>query len=232
MRGSGGVSHVAQLSDGRLPGADPEQDLRLHQRLRPGPRPGRLPDAARLRPLRDRLRPMAAGRAIVSIRSSRSARRDDNPGGSPGRARTESSPRASPTISRRSRTSSASRATSRIILRNGRPEFDRQVAQADPNFFRRSSIAFVRGDAAAALRRPDSMVLSRSEAMNLFGSLDIVGRTLTCSAAASSRISRSPGVFEDIPRNSHMNFRAVGRHRRRSSKEPNAVGDASTAGSI
>ncbi len=54
-----GAEHVAQLYDRRRPGAGQEQDLCLHQHLRPRHRPRRLPDAAPLRPLRDQLRQLA-----------------------------------------------------------------------------------------------------------------------------------------------------------------------------
>ena len=54
--------------------------------------------------------------------------------------------------------------------------------------------------------------------MNRFGSIDVVGQTVTAVRRGEQQSLRVTGVFEDIPRNSHMNFRAVGRHQRRSDK--------------
>ena len=97
-----------------------------------------------------------------------------------------------------------------VFLRNGEPSFV-EVALADANFFRVLQLPFVRGDPSRALSGMDSLVLSRSEAMNRFGSLDVVGQTVTIVRGGEQENLRVTGVFEDIPRNSHMNFRAVGR---------------------
>jgi putative ABC transport system permease protein len=97
-----------------------------------------------------------------------------------------------------------------VMVQRGEPSFI-DAAQADPNFFRVLQLPFLRGDRARALDRPDALVLSRSEAMNRFGSLDIVGETVTIIRGGEQENLRVTGIFEDIPRNSHMNFGAVGR---------------------
>src|SRR5688572_1552558 len=97
-----------------------------------------------------------------------------------------------------------------VFLRNGEPSFA-EMAVADENFFRVLQLPFLRGDPAAALRGMDSLVLSRSEAINRFGSLDIIGQTVTSIRGGEQSSLRVTGIFEDIPRDSHMNFRMVGR---------------------
>jgi len=97
-----------------------------------------------------------------------------------------------------------------VFLQGGEPSFA-DMAVADENFFRVLQLPFLRGDPATALRGMDSLVLSRSEAMNRFGSLDIIGQTVTAIRAGEQYSLRVTGIFEDIPRNSHMNFRMVGR---------------------
>jgi putative ABC transport system permease protein len=97
-----------------------------------------------------------------------------------------------------------------VFLRGGEPTFAEMVV-ADENFFRVLQLPFLRGDPATALAGMDSLVLSRSEAMNRFGSLDILGETVTAIRRGEQYSLRVSGIFEDIPRNSHMNFRMVGR---------------------
>ena len=97
-----------------------------------------------------------------------------------------------------------------VFLLGAEPRFA-DMAVADENFFRVLQLPFLRGDPATALSGMDSLVLSRSEAINLFGSLDVLGRTITSIRRGEQQSLRVTGVFEDIPRNSHMNFRAVGR---------------------
>jgi putative ABC transport system permease protein len=97
-----------------------------------------------------------------------------------------------------------------VFVRNGEPSFA-EMAVADENFFRVLQLPFLRGDPATALRGMDSLVLSRSEAINRFGSLDIIGQTVTSIRGGEQSSLRVTGIFEDIPRDSHMNFRMVGR---------------------
>ena len=47
--------------------------------------------------------------------------------------------------------------------------------------------------------------------MNLFGSVDVIGRTIPAILRGEETSMRVTGVFEDLPRNSHMNFRAFAR---------------------
>ena len=82
---------------------------------------------------------------------------------------------------------------------------------ADPNFFDIVRLPFLRGDPASALSGTDSLVLTRREAMSRFGGIDIVGRTVTALRRGEQYNLRVTGVIEDLPRNSHMDFRMIGR---------------------
>ncbi|WP_129791968.1 ABC transporter permease [Sphingosinicella sp. CPCC 101087] len=97
-----------------------------------------------------------------------------------------------------------------VFLQEGEPVFV-EMYLTDENFFRILQLPFLRGDPATALSGMDALVLSRSEAMNRFGSLDIIGRTVTSMRGGEQYSLRVTGIFEDIPRNSHMPFRALGR---------------------
>ncbi|HEX8216882.1 MAG TPA: FtsX-like permease family protein [Allosphingosinicella sp.] len=97
-----------------------------------------------------------------------------------------------------------------VFLRNGEASFAPMFV-TDENFFRIVQLPFLRGDRATALRGMDSLVLSRTEAMNRFGSIDVVGQTVTAVRRGEQYNLRVTGVFEDIPRNSHMEFSMFGR---------------------
>ncbi|MBV9884659.1 MAG: ABC transporter permease [Sphingomonadaceae bacterium] len=79
----------------------------------------------------------------------------------------------------------------------------------DPGLFRILKLHFLSGDPATALRGPDSLVLSRSQAVRLFGSADVLGRTITQIRAGQRRVQRVTGVFEDLPRNSSLDIQAA-----------------------
>jgi len=55
------------------------------------------------------------------------------------------------------------------------------------------------------------VALSRSQAIRQFGTIDAIGRTLTTVRDGKTYDLRVTGVFEDIPRNSHLDFDIVRR---------------------
>ena len=79
------------------------------------------------------------------------------------------------------------------------------------NFFRIVELPFLRGDPRTALARPDSLVLTRTEAIARFGGIDILGRTITAVRRGEQYSLQVSGVVEDVPRNSHMEFTMFGR---------------------
>lgn len=99
-----------------------------------------------------------------------------------------------------------------VFLKDGEPVTVKGFRLVDEPFFDILQVPFLRGDSATALDDTDSLVLSRSEAMRLFGSVDIVGRTITQVQDGEKRDARVTGVFEDLPKNSHMAFTMVARH--------------------
>jgi putative ABC transport system permease protein len=97
-----------------------------------------------------------------------------------------------------------------VLLKDGEPRFF-DVSFADPNLFRILEAPFLRGDPARALEPTEALVLSRSQAMNLFGSIDVLGRTVTGIRRGERYERRVTGVFEDMPANTHLNLQMVGR---------------------
>ena len=88
-----------------------------------------------------------------------------------------------------------------IVMLQGQPVYA-DMLMADPAFFEVLELPFVRGDAASALRDPDSLVLTETEARRFFGSVDPVGRTLTQVRSGGPLNQRVTPVLRDRPHNS------------------------------
>ncbi|HEU0098992.1 MAG TPA: ABC transporter permease [Allosphingosinicella sp.] len=97
-----------------------------------------------------------------------------------------------------------------VVMKDGRAERV-EVHAADERFFDILPVPFLRGAGAGALKSVDSVALSRSQAMRRFGTVDAIGRTLTTVREGKTYDLRVTGVFEDLPKNSHLNFSIVRR---------------------
>ena len=98
-----------------------------------------------------------------------------------------------------------------VVLKDGAALTVDKAAAADAAFFRIIQVPFLAGDPASALQGTDSVTLSRSEAVRLFGTPDAVGRTITTVRGDTKFDLRVTGVFEDLPKNSHMDFTMIRR---------------------
>lgn len=83
---------------------------------------------------------------------------------------------------------------------------DRSYLIADQEFFKVFDFEFIRGDAATALSKPNSVVISEKKAEQLFGNTDPLGEALDFSNLGTVTIT---GVFENVPDNSHLQFEWV-----------------------
>jgi len=91
----------------------------------------------------------------------------------------------------------------RTLFKNGNNNYyETRLYYADSNIFRIFTIKFVEGN-ANALNQPNSIVISRSLAEKYFGkNVSAVGKTLR----TVYDLYKVTGVFEDIPRNSHLRY--------------------------
>jgi putative ABC transport system permease protein len=85
-------------------------------------------------------------------------------------------------------------------------EFKEQVFEGDPDLFRVLPLPVVAGDLESALDQPGRIAISRSIARKYFGRPNAVGSKLTLDHDRPFVVS---AVFEDLPGNSHLNFRLV-----------------------
>jgi len=91
-------------------------------------------------------------------------------------------------------------------VRRGNLEFHENVFSADPDFFRIMPFPTLAGNLATALDAPDGLVITRSYAQKYFGDENPIGQTLEFDR---DEIFRVLAVIEDLPGNTHFNFRMV-----------------------
>jgi putative ABC transport system permease protein len=87
------------------------------------------------------------------------------------------------------------------LERNGE-QFAEVVTWADASFFDVLPLPVIAGDAAAALARPDGIVLTRDLAQKLFGTIDVLGELVNVNA----RPMTVTAVLENLPSNTHLDI--------------------------
>ncbi|WP_243455847.1 ABC transporter permease [Sphingosinicella sp. BN140058] len=101
-------------------------------------------------------------------------------------------------------------ANSPVFLKDGQAQALQDFLYVDGDFLDVVPLPLARGS-ADALARVDSAILSESEATKLFGTTDVVGRTLSIISRGVARDFRINAVFKDLPKNSHMRISIVAR---------------------
>ena len=96
-------------------------------------------------------------------------------------------------------------------VRAGDRQFSETVDVVDPNFFQVFKLPLLRGDPAAVLAHPESIVLSQSEARKYFGDADPIGKTLDVTEGfgfggtnATVHPLTVTGILRDLPHNTHL----------------------------
>jgi putative ABC transport system permease protein len=79
----------------------------------------------------------------------------------------------------------------------------------DPAFLDIFQLPFVRGSAGSALPNVRSVVLTESEALRQFGSLDVIGRTVTETSEGQREDYTVTAILADLPGNTHLRFDAL-----------------------
>jgi len=91
-----------------------------------------------------------------------------------------------------------------VVVRHGERVFqEERFMFADSTVFEVFSFPLLVGDAATALTRPNTMVLTESSARKYFGAENPVGQTLRLNNDSDYEIT---GVMRDVPRRSHLQF--------------------------
>ncbi len=92
-----------------------------------------------------------------------------------------------------------------VLLSKGETKINSNGKYADPDFTAIFGLNFIQGNASDALTAPNSIVLTKKTAAQLFGETkNILGQALLVNDAESYQIT---GVVEDLPDNSSFNFK-------------------------
>ena len=95
-----------------------------------------------------------------------------------------------------------------VVQRHSEPLY-LDTLSVDPSFLDMFRFSFVRGRREGALPNVNSVVLTETEAVRLFGTIDALGRTLTVGSGDTAEDATVTGVIRDPPRNSHLAFGAL-----------------------
>ena len=87
------------------------------------------------------------------------------------------------------------------IKKNGQTILEDNGIYADPSIFNVFTLPIINGDAATALKEPNSLVLTVSTAKRYFNRADVVGQTLTFNDNTTYKIT---AVMADVPAQSHF----------------------------
>ncbi|MEA3044738.1 MAG: putative transport system permease protein [Sphingomonadales bacterium] len=101
--------------------------------------------------------------------------------------------------------------TAPVVMRGAEALATENVLLVDNLFFDVLQFPFAQGDARTALASAGNVVLTQSEARRIFGTENVMGRTLTMVSRGITLDYRVTGVVRDLPRNSHVKFTIVAR---------------------
>ncbi len=77
------------------------------------------------------------------------------------------------------------------------------------SFFRIFSFPLVAGDPETALKEVNTIVLTESTAKKIFGTEDVLGKTIEFTTGSDTSQMTVTGVMKDVPKFSHMQFEAL-----------------------
>jgi len=93
-----------------------------------------------------------------------------------------------------------------VPVRIGEKTFTAPVAMfADSTIFDVFTLPLVSGNPATALSRPNTVMISETEARKYFGEVNPIGKSIEIDTSGFGRFEVT-GVFKDIPANSHFHF--------------------------
>ena len=94
-----------------------------------------------------------------------------------------------------------------VVFKRGNDVFkENDVVFTDPSFFSVFDFLLLEGNAAAALKTPDEIILAERLAKKMFGADSPLGRTLIVDGTLSLRVT---GIVKDPPRTSTLTFTAL-----------------------
>jgi len=98
-----------------------------------------------------------------------------------------------------------------IIISTENEKFQEEsFIYADSSFFEIFSFNMIVGNPEEALKNPRSLVLTESTSKKLFGTIDVLGKTVNGKIFNTDYDFEITGVVKDVPQNSHFSFDYLG----------------------
>jgi putative ABC transport system permease protein len=88
--------------------------------------------------------------------------------------------------------------------------FHTSITYADTSFFDIFTFPLINGNIQTALQQPDQVVITKEKALQLFGTTNVVGKTLEIKTDTTFELYTVSGVAADIPANSSVKFGILG----------------------
>lgn len=90
------------------------------------------------------------------------------------------------------------------IVYNNATYRNSKLAFVDPNFFEVFTLHFLQGDPRTALNEPNTIVITKDQALKLFGNEDPINKILDFKESGEQY--KVTGVIDNVPANSHFHF--------------------------
>lgn len=90
-----------------------------------------------------------------------------------------------------------------LVSNNEKKFIEERIFFAEPEFFEIFNYKFIAGNPVDDLREPGHACISQSTAKKYFGDENPIGKSISVDKKTEYKVS---GVFEDIPKNSHLKF--------------------------
>jgi putative ABC transport system permease protein len=91
-----------------------------------------------------------------------------------------------------------------VIVYDEKSFKENAFAYVDSNFFQVFTLPLIKGDAATALKQPNTIIITEEMAQKYFGQADPLGKLLTIKDGNTS--FKVTGVINKVPQNSHFHF--------------------------
>ena len=101
--------------------------------------------------------------------------------------------------------------TGPVALRNGQAYEVENAAYTDGDLLSILQFPLIQGDPKTALSQPNQVVLTQAEAQRLFGTDNVMGKTLTLVSRGKSMDFRVTGIMKTLAKNSHANWPLIAR---------------------
>ncbi|MBV9929955.1 MAG: ABC transporter permease [Alphaproteobacteria bacterium] len=100
--------------------------------------------------------------------------------------------------------------TEPVFMKNGEATTIQDFMFVDGDFLKVMPLPLLAGG-KDALATPNSVLLTRAEAIRLYGTTDVVGRPYSVISRGAERNFRITGILQDLPKNSHIKASTIAR---------------------